>query len=142
MGDPTTLASYPWQNNTTPPGTQSAPQSVSYLSPSAVPTMGHLEWRHDATLQQQHAVGPAQGAARLHKAEIRALLSILPTHAHTCNGKCDNEDHQQCSICLEDYEEGDDVIVLRCLHRFHSHCVTSWMLRDKHAACPMCKRAL
>eukprot|EP00928_Gymnodinium_smaydae_P092703 TRINITY_DN76648_c0_g1_i1.p1 TRINITY_DN76648_c0_g1~~TRINITY_DN76648_c0_g1_i1.p1 ORF type:complete len:240 (+),score=14.90 TRINITY_DN76648_c0_g1_i1:21-740(+) len=48
----------------------------------------------------------------------------------------------QCSICLEDFENGDLLKKLSCPHAFHSSCLTRWA---KHAGsrtslCPMrCK---
>eukprot|EP00771_Trimastix_marina_P000858 gnl/Trimastix_PCT/1890.p1 GENE.gnl/Trimastix_PCT/1890~~gnl/Trimastix_PCT/1890.p1 ORF type:complete len:393 (+),score=56.09 gnl/Trimastix_PCT/1890:29-1180(+) len=47
------------------------------------------------------------------------------------------EDKQQCAICLLDWEEGDEVRTLPCLHIFHAECIDRW-LRD-HNTCPVCK---
>jgi hypothetical protein len=43
----------------------------------------------------------------------------------------------ECSICREDYENGDRLAKLPCGHKFHSKCVTSWINRTQ--SCPMCR---
>ena len=41
-----------------------------------------------------------------------------------------------CSICTEDFEEGQDLRVLPCHHRFHPACVDPWLL-DVSGTCPL-----
>lgn len=41
-----------------------------------------------------------------------------------------------CSICLCDYETGDEVIRLPCRHIFHGLCINSWT--NEHTSCPLC----
>jgi hypothetical protein len=48
-----------------------------------------------------------------------------------------SEDRQECSICLESYTDGQEILVLPCLHWFHSVCVQQWM--EKHTECPLCQ---
>ena len=43
-----------------------------------------------------------------------------------------------CSICLDDYEEGEPMRVLPCKHPFHLDCVLPW-LTERCGSCPMCK---
>lgn len=46
----------------------------------------------------------------------------------------------QCNICLAPYEEGDQVRILPCVHRFHQSCVDQWL--QSNAVCPVCKLSL
>lgn len=43
----------------------------------------------------------------------------------------------QCTICLCDYEEGENVRTLPCFHYFHVDCIDSWLAQ--HSQCPLCK---
>lgn len=45
-----------------------------------------------------------------------------------------------CTICMEEYNEGDNLGVLKFLHAFHKDCVTKW-LKD-HITCPVCQTEL
>jgi hypothetical protein len=47
------------------------------------------------------------------------------------------EDKKRCSICLENFKNGDDSIILPCIHIFHAECIKKWMKRKN--ACPICK---
>lgn len=42
-----------------------------------------------------------------------------------------------CSICTEDFTEGDEVVFCSCKHCYHNHCLKEW-LRLKNS-CPLCK---
>jgi Ring finger domain len=46
----------------------------------------------------------------------------------------DEEPH--CSICLCEYEEGDDMVKLPCGHLYHDECISSWT--TNHVKCPLC----
>lgn len=47
---------------------------------------------------------------------------------------CTAGDH--CAVCLDDFEEGDWVRRLPCLHHFHPPCIDRWLLQNKR--CPLC----
>ncbi|KAI3956435.1 hypothetical protein MKX01_016848 [Papaver californicum] len=47
------------------------------------------------------------------------------------------DDDTKCTVCQEEYVEGDEVGKLRCDHRYHVVCVQQW-LRQKNW-CPICK---
>ncbi|XP_010526271.1 PREDICTED: E3 ubiquitin-protein ligase RLIM-like [Tarenaya hassleriana] len=48
-----------------------------------------------------------------------------------------SKDDAKCSICQEEYTEGDEVGRLHCKHRYHVGCVQEW-LRLKNW-CPICR---
>ena len=50
--------------------------------------------------------------------------------------KLDN-DKKKCTICLEDYVNGDDSIALPCIHIFHANCIKTWLKNQN--TCPICK---
>eukprot|EP00741_Cyanophora_paradoxa_P007575 tig00001155_g7327.t1 len=46
-------------------------------------------------------------------------------------------DDLTCSICLSEYEVGEDVRILPCRHKFHKSCTDSWLTLK--LACPTCR---
>jgi hypothetical protein len=42
-------------------------------------------------------------------------------------------------ICLCDFEESEQLMVLPCKHEFHVDCIQPWLL-EKSSLCPMCKQ--
>jgi hypothetical protein len=33
----------------------------------------------------------------------------------------------ECSICLQNYQDGEEVVTLPCLHKFHQDCIFPWL---------------
>ncbi len=51
----------------------------------------------------------------------------------------DNNDVTMCSICLVDFNYGDQVRDLPCKHFFHLSCVDSWLRSE--STCPLCRES-
>lgn len=45
-----------------------------------------------------------------------------------------------CSICLESYNENDEIALSACKHHFHLECVEKWMFRQR--SCPICRGSI
>jgi len=43
----------------------------------------------------------------------------------------------QCIICLEEFNDEDDITILPCCHQYHAPCVQQWLLRRNN--CPCCR---
>jgi hypothetical protein len=70
--------------------------------------------------------------------EIRAaeILSKLPRTQwkprHVCS------EAEECSLCLDNFKKGEDILTLPCEHFFHENCLTPWLIKSN--LCPMCKQ--
>jgi len=50
------------------------------------------------------------------------------------------EKSQSCSVCWEDFSEGEEVKLLECEHCFHEGCIVPWL--ELHGTCPVCRKEL
>ena len=67
-----------------------------------------------------------------------SFIEALPTSEFSeANLANFSEENKQCAICQCQYEVGDKYIILQCLHRFHTECVSTWFERKN--TCPICK---
>ena len=46
-------------------------------------------------------------------------------------------ENYQCIICMEEFENNENVKLLPCEHIFHKNCIKQWLLKQK--TCPFCK---
>ncbi|KAI9136443.1 hypothetical protein BKA69DRAFT_1033596, partial [Paraphysoderma sedebokerense] len=65
------------------------------------------------------------------------LILSLPTKTFFKEKVKDNEP-TNCCICLEDFEDEEELRVLHCHHMFHTQCVDTWLLERKNV-CPVCR---
>jgi hypothetical protein len=65
----------------------------------------------------------------------RAVIDAIPRRVYDCRSM--DFDSALCVICLEEYEEGDDLRFLSCRHHFHLKCIDQWL--STSVVCPMCK---
>lgn len=49
-----------------------------------------------------------------------------------------SEEMNECSICLEEFNEDDHLSQLVCRHRFHEVCCNGWL--ENHHTCPLCRK--
>ncbi|KAG6408981.1 hypothetical protein SASPL_132009 [Salvia splendens] len=71
-------------------------------------------------------------------------LSCLPVEVF-CVAQESDEQHvprasRECSICLESFLGGDQLICLPCGHRYHFSCLDPWVRTC--ADCPYCRRSI
>ena len=45
-----------------------------------------------------------------------------------------------CSICIDNYEDGNIITTLACNHSFHTECLKKWLKRKNE--CPCCKNTI
>ena len=71
-----------------------------------------------------------------------ADISSLPVFTYETSLEKITCNKDECSICLETYEQGDQLAVLPCdaRHVFHVHCIKKWLAL--HNSCPFCQKML
>lgn len=51
-----------------------------------------------------------------------------------------NKEALRCSVCMDDFEDRDEVRLLPCFHAYHRACIDQWL--TKKASCPVCQRPI
>ncbi|CAH2049069.1 unnamed protein product, partial [Iphiclides podalirius] len=67
----------------------------------------------------------------------REQLAALPTENVSAEQAAANT---ACSVCWDNFLEGEAISRLECEHIFHSACIRPWL--QLHATCPICRRSL
>ena len=91
----------------------------------------------DAPDQQNDTARPADESAPRRQSTTEEGIAAAVSGGRR-GSKTPNPDHLGCSICTEDFEEGQDQRVLPCDHRFHPDCVDPWLL-NVSGTCPLCR---
>jgi hypothetical protein len=68
------------------------------------------------------------------------IVGSLPdvTYKGRPEGTADEDD--VCVVCCEQYQAGDVLKLLPCVHKYHKACITAWLLRQDR--CPICQRSV
>ena len=70
-----------------------------------------------------------------------AAVAALPVSLYRRSTEGEDVDAAQCSICLGEFAEGEQVKALpQCGHCFHPECVDAWLL--SRPSCPLCRGSL
>ncbi|XP_014774751.1 E3 ubiquitin-protein ligase RNF165 isoform X2 [Octopus bimaculoides] len=62
--------------------------------------------------------------------------NTLP-HKYTKVKRSVEEENEKCIICLCEFEHGEDIRRLPCMHLFHISCVDQWLVTN--TKCPICR---
>ncbi|XP_015582958.2 NEP1-interacting protein 2 isoform X2 [Ricinus communis] len=69
------------------------------------------------------------------------LIQNLPDFTFQSSNTCQLQCHEFCSICLQDFKDGESVRKLPyCGHFFHMDCLDKWLTRN--GSCPMCRTSV
>jgi hypothetical protein len=52
-----------------------------------------------------------------------------------------SDEDKNCPICMCDFEEGDELRILPCFHKFHTNCIDQWLCNESKV-CPICRATL
>lgn len=67
-------------------------------------------------------------------------IEALPTRVFEGGPADASGDGTNCQICMENFEEGEELRTLPCFHLFHSHCVDQWL--KVNSICPTCRHKI
>ena len=45
---------------------------------------------------------------------------------------------KECLICIDNFNEEDDIVKIKCNHIFHKNCIKSWLCEESNK-CPVCR---
>ncbi|XP_010526955.1 PREDICTED: E3 ubiquitin-protein ligase MBR2-like [Tarenaya hassleriana] len=65
------------------------------------------------------------------------IMKAMKQHKYTSSAAETGQDVEPCSVCQEEYGEGDEVGTLDCGHEFHTDCIKQWVMLKN--LCPICK---
>lgn len=91
---------------------------------AAMDQLRKLEYRPSDLKKMQ---GDGQGIIDTRSARAEAPLAITT-------------EEKACTICLDTFLPGEQVVVTPCNHTFHQGCITPWL--KGHGNCPVCRFAL
>mmetsp|Transcript_72314 Transcript_72314/g.200595 ORF Transcript_72314/g.200595 Transcript_72314/m.200595 type:complete len:277 (-) Transcript_72314:123-953(-) len=72
--------------------------------------------------------------------EAAILMSLLPHEKwgfHHIRDEDNGEGDNECRVCLNDYEQDEDIVRLPCMHYAHTQCMEQWLVRNPR--CPVCR---
>jgi len=70
-------------------------------------------------------------AQKLKRSQYSSLDVVVARFSEECDIKC--------SICQEEYVEGDELGKIECGHGYHVSCIQQWLMQKNQ--CPICKAA-
>lgn len=114
----------------------------SHTQPTIPPlTSGPLTTHNTITGQVHDVVDTA-----LRDRVVRAILPVQTiTSSNVLYDPEDNShqhfeaDFETCSICIETFQQGDEVVTSLCKHIFHQDCILEWVGKNK-MDCPVCRQ--
>uniref|UniRef100_A0A0K0FGB6 RING-type domain-containing protein n=1 Tax=Strongyloides venezuelensis TaxID=75913 RepID=A0A0K0FGB6_STRVS len=66
--------------------------------------------------------------------DIKKFTTIMP---FSKDSNCSENESERCTVCLCDFDSGDEVRALNCSHKFHVECIDQWLSINKK--CPLCR---
>jgi len=72
--------------------------------------------------------------------EIFERLEISVTKVSKQEQAQEEKKEDCCSVCKEDYVDGDEVVTTGCKHLFHACCLATWVKTKK--TCPNCREPI
>lgn len=112
------------------------PTSVLFVSVSFIVLMViSLAWLVFYYVQRFRYVHARDKTEKRLTSAAKKATAKLPTR--TVSKKTEEDESDNCAVCLDGYKASDVVRILPCQHEFHKLCIDPWLV--EHRTCPMCK---
>lgn len=95
----------------------------------------------EALLELTELLGQVKSSTASREDIEKSGLEIIKASALSAleeEGKVTSNCVDRCLICLDDYEEDDNIRLMSCRHGFHKACVDRWLETGKNS-CPACR---
>lgn len=113
---------------------------IFFFIVSSLATLLYLHYHRSYNITTVAIPVNVPAIARGVNADAVDSISIF-LHESIIVGNTGKYEKEECTICLEMFEDGEKVKVLpECLHTYHSECVDKW-LKNK-SSCPLCRSSL
>lgn len=124
------------EHPSTSPKWQVNPTSVLFVSVSFIVLMViSLAWLVFYYVQRFRYVHARDKTEKRLTSAAKKAIAKLPTR--TVSKKTEDDESDNCAVCLDGYRASDVVRILPCHHEFHKLCIDPWLV--EHRTCPMCK---
>ena len=91
-------------------------------------------------LTQAHINNMSGGGTKVKEDDHLALAADEEGDGSTRNPLRPVDDEYACTVCLDEYREGDEIRTLPCMHQYHMACIDPWLLEN--GDCPECRRRI
>eukprot|EP01147_Barroeca_monosierra_P000579 gene579-3896_t len=127
------------RQNSTPHAHQ---QQVTFRAHPGQPFAFHGGGSHQFPFQQIHEIVMQTIPVILQQFETPQTQNYNPSDlidqlAETSLCSDDTEIGEQCAVCLQPFEVGQQARRLPCTHTFHSECIDAWL--ETAPTCPTCR---
>lgn len=86
-------------------------------------------------INNRENLSPQRRAILSKNKDYETIMKFIPIWEVKENKKSDNNNN--CIICLYEFNIGDKISALPCLHVFHFDCIKHWLKNE--LSCPVCK---
>ncbi|KAK4052750.1 hypothetical protein OIV83_002037 [Microbotryomycetes sp. JL201] len=107
------------------------PKGLSVEKVSQLKTTKYRDWPKISSTTVQDPVKNAASTSQL-------TMDVDHDEDNSVLAKKGVDKEERCAVCLQDYEEDDDVMFGLCSHGFHEDCLKAWL--KEHGTCPVCRR--
>ena len=51
--------------------------------------------------------------------------------------ECLKDETETCTVCMESFKKGEELMILPCMHRYHKNCIMPWL--QQSGLCSVCR---